>query len=215
MTTFHTLGTVPVSLLKASLICAAKDDCRAYLNSVHIVPALGHITSCDGHRLLLAKVAFELPEGIVIAPFTIPRALVEQAIKLGKKNDLLVLSIQTDIESDRTIQFQLWGLVASGKEFGDKYPEYTRIIPTAPSGETTHFNPEYLVDAQNALRLIADSRAYVTVSHNGLSPAVVTLHGFTSALAVIMPMRDESPDLTPTLTSLGLIHTTAPVALAA
>lgn len=182
-----------VSTLKAALYSAAKKDLRYYLNGVcleFISSAEPHINvvATDGHRLGAFREPLEYAEGEQKSDFNliIPRESVEMAIKsAGKRGTSLILESMPDG------RYQLGSVVFD--EVDGEFPVWQKIVPQSVTGETAYYNPEYLVDARDALRTYYGERASeYWLSHNGASPGV--MQADADAMILIMPMRRDKVD---------------------
>lgn len=182
-----------VSTLKAALYSAAKKDVRHYLNGVcleFISSAKPHINvvATDGHRLGAFREPLEYAGGEQKSDFNliIPRESVEMVIKsAGKRGTSLLLESMPDG------RYQLGSVVFGG--VNGKFPDWQKLVPQSVTGETAYYNPEYLVDARDALRTYYENRTReYWLNHNGTSPGV--MQADTDAMILIMPMRVDKVD---------------------
>lgn len=182
-----------VSTLKAALYSAAKKDPRYYLNGVRlefVSSAEPHINvvATDGYRLGAFREPLEYAEGEQKSDFNliIPRESVETAIKsAGKRGTSLLLESMPDG------RYLLGSAVFGGVD--GKFPDWQKIVPQSVTGETAYYNPEYLVDARDALRTYYENRTgEYWLNHNGASPGV--MQADTDAMILIMPMRQDKVD---------------------
>ena len=175
--------TIKTNELKALLLCAAKNDVRYYLNSIHFESTPGGIiaASTDGHRLLCINLPSEQAEGINAL---IPRALIEAAVKTK------AATIDISIEGDQVSLVSL-GLYNIGKLTEGVFPDYRRVIPNTVSGEAgSQFNNEYLTDFDKVGKLINGGKA--SVLQNSGSAALVKFDN-DAVIGVIMPFKHELP----------------------
>lgn len=141
---------VDSKIIKAIILAAAKKDIRFYLNGV-LVNAT-HIVATDGCRLHAYKHGQEWSHGEVIIPID----KVELALKMKTK--------QIEIFKDHI----------NGVSFtpiDGRFPDYMRVIPQnqAPAvGEIiASVNPEFLLDACKAVKLVTGAKAYPVLANVG------------------------------------------------
>lgn len=137
-------------IIKAIILAAAKKDIRYCLNGVLINTQ--HIVATDGARMHAFKHGQQWEHGEVI----IPTDKVELALKMKTK--------QIDIEKDNI----------NGIPFvtiDGKFPDYSRVIPQNPkttNGEImANINPEYLLDACKAVKLVTGAKDYPILANTG------------------------------------------------
>ncbi len=139
---------VPMQLLDAATICAAKKDVRFYLNGVAF--SHGHIVSTDGHRAFACLVG-GLNEDL---EFIIPTEAIKSFIKkVPAKTRIADCTVFYDPSTRH-------GEIHYGQEARElfiaidgKYPDWRRVFPQKiPTGEykgfVPQFNWQYLVDFQ-------------------------------------------------------------------
>lgn len=170
--------------LKAVLLAAGKKDLRYYLNGVHVTKH--HLVGTDGHRMHVVCHGGDWPYD----PVTIPRDACELAIK-GKT---------TTLEITPTAIGPI-----SYKPTGGTYPDYTRVMLSGNAPSTsieqgdmlTCIQPEYLKDADAAIKLIAgkggNSLARIGGSWVWSNPTLQI---------VVMPFRTHATPKTPAAYSL-------------
>lgn len=127
--------------LKAALLAAAKNDIRAYLNTVAINDR--HIVCTDGNRAHIIKHGGDWGHGTVL----IPRSAVELALKAK--------SISLEV-TPTTV-----GPVSYSQAAG-VYPDYMRIASGFSQGATSgplvaSLQPDQLRDAVAAVKLVTGS----------------------------------------------------------
>jgi len=182
--------------LKAALRIAAKQDIRYYLNGVHVEAdsTTTRLIATDGHRMLILH---RNSENGIQEPvsFTIPRAIVRQIIAGSGKG---LAHAQFDIQREGP---SLWSaplvhIGASARltfaQSDGKFPNWRTVVPTTISGKAAQLNPAYLAD-MNAAADDLGSR-FVSVTHNGSSPALVLPEGYIpwEFIGLVMPMRETS-----------------------
>ena len=189
-----------VSALAAALKCAGKNDVRYYLNGVYLDFPAGRIVATDGSRLFCGAIP-----SADCAPVIVPRDMVEKVLKANRalpkttrETCALIVNV-TAPGNVPTVQFNhaLAGAVFESAAIDVKFPDYARVIPDKVSGEPAGYNPEYLVDARDALLLYGERGRIlqgVNWGFNGTGPGVFDLPGIT-ALVVVMPLRCEVNEL--------------------
>ena len=170
--------------LKAALLAAGKKDIRCYLNGVHVTKH--HLVGIDGHRMHVVCHGGDWLHD----PVTIPREACELAVK-GK-----TASLELTPAAIGPIIY---------KPVDGTYPDYTRLLagPTAlgagiEQGDMlTCIQPEYLKDADTAIKLIAgkggNSLARIGGSWVWSNPTLQI---------VVMPFRTYASPKTPASYSL-------------
>jgi len=181
------------STLKAALYSAATKDVRYYFNGVNLefmhtpIPHI-NVVATDGHRLGVFHETLEYIEGEQSSDFNIiiPRDSVIAAIKsTGKRQTYMELASLDDGK------YQLENIVFAAID--GRFPDWQKLVPQSVTGEIAYYNPEYLVDARDALRTYYGERAgEYWLSHNGASPGV--MQADADAMILIMPMRQDKVD---------------------
>jgi DNA polymerase-3 subunit beta len=174
--------------LKASLLQAAKQDIRYYLNGICIETheKETRVIASDGHRLSVVRVPAE-NEGV--APGTqiiIPRSTVE-VMKISRASLNHALTIEGP---DAGGEYRVTGGfgVAVFKAVEGRFPDYRRVVPSETNGQPAQYEATYLVDMQKAATLLGSKRVYVRYSGNGA--AVVTCEKKEiDFVGVVMPQR--------------------------
>lgn len=157
--------------IKAILLSAAKKDIRYYLNGVLVNEK--HIVSTDGHRMTVIAHGQEWEHGDTI----IPRETLEMALKLKTKT----------IEITNTAVGPIAYTPLDGR-----FPDYKRVMPAlhcgADTGEVfTQINPDYLVDAMQAIKLVTGKTGQSLALVNN-----VFVWSSAQTMVVVMPMRTET-----------------------
>jgi DNA polymerase-3 subunit beta len=200
--------TIDHSIIKALLICAAKQDIRYYLKGISVdARADGTLVlvATDGHRLLAYPVAVDNIEALAPGEYVIPREALEavKPVKAGRT----VLPIQIDIvTAPDTPDPERVGVTIKGKTsitvtgatsavtapIDGKFPDWRRIVPASTSGEIAQFNADYVAGFGDVCKLLGGSYGPF-INHNGSAPSVVT--NLPGALGLIMPLRLDGDEL--------------------
>lgn len=141
---------VDSKILKAVILAAAKKDVRFYLNGVMVNGQ--HIVATDGARLHAYKHGQDWVHGEVIIPID----KVELALKMKTKH------IQIEKDYINGIAFT---------PIDGRFPDYMRVIPQnqkPAEGEImASVNPEFLLDACKAVKLVTGAKAYPVLANVG------------------------------------------------
>ena len=175
--------------LKALLLFAAKEDVRYYLKAVHI-EAWGdqaRLVTSDGHRLAVAKQI--LPEQVGRTSVLVPREAIEAAIKACPRgvNNVVIEVADADKPAGRDIVLSSGGIRQTVKEVDGRFTDWRRVMPAKTTGEKAHYQPEYLLDARKAYKLVSGSDHAPVLHHNGPDCGVFYLADWF--IAVVMPLR--------------------------
>ncbi len=199
--------TIDHSIIKALLICAAKQDLRYYLKGVLVDARVSDVTlvTTDGHRMLAYPVVADAVEAPAPGQYIIPREALEAVKPRKAGRHTLPITIEIVTAPDQPDPERA-GVMIKGKTsitvagatstvtapIDDKYPDWRRVLPKTVSGEPTQYNPEYVGDFGRIAELLGGKfRPYI--NHNGSSAAPVTNLG--PALGVIMPLRLDGDDV--------------------
>lgn len=193
--------TIDHNVIKALLICAAKQDVRHYLKGVLVDARATDVTlvTTDGHRMLAYPVATDAIEALAPGQYIIPREALEavKPCKAGRVTLPIAIEIvtapdQPDPErAGVTIKgktsITVTGATSTVTPLVDgKFPDWRRVMPKTVSGEFAQYQPEYVSGFGDICKLLG-GRFGPFINHNGGSAAPVTNLG--PALGVIMPMR--------------------------
>jgi len=198
--------TIDHSVIKALLICAAKQDVRYYLKGVCVDARASDVTlvTTDGHRMLAYPVATDAIEALTVGQYIIPREALE-AVKPCKAGRVtLPITIEIVTAPDQPDP-ERGGVTIKGKTsitvtgatsavtapIDGKFPDWRRVLPKTVSGEPTQYNPEYVSGFGDICKLLGGKYGPF-INHNGSSAAPVTNLG--PALGVIMPLRLDGDD---------------------
>lgn len=194
--------TVDHSIIKALLICAAKQDVRYYLKGVCIDARQNGdvvLVTTDGHRLLAYPVAVDAIEALAPGEYIIPREALE-AVKPAKAGRTMLPIIIDIVTAPDQPDPERAGVTIKGKTsitvtgatstvtapIDGKYPDWRRVMPASASGEVAQYQTEY-IDGFGTIAQLMGAKYGPYINHNGSSAAPVTNLG--AALGVIMPMR--------------------------
>ncbi len=198
------------NIIKALLICAAKQDIRYYLKGVCVdARADGTLllVATDGHRLLAYPIlgGANSVEGLAPGEYVIPREALE-AVKPAKVGRV-TLPIHIDIvTAPDTPDPERVGVTIKGKTtitvtgatsavtapIDGKYPDWRRIVPASTSGEIAQFNADYVSGFGDVCKLLGGKYGPY-INHNGGDCAVVT--NLSGALGILMPLRMDGDEL--------------------
>ena len=200
--------TVNVSAahIEAALQAVSKEETRYYLRGVFL-DARGFIAATNGHiafaarctdAIKLANTAFDLPgslPGIIV-----PHDSLLQADKAAGKPKGLFYVFERD---DAGLWWILFGNArVHFQPIDGSFPDWSRIIPTAPETETAaHYQPQYVTAMGAMAKALRNNRkgdaCMFHIHQAGEAPALVTFPNEDSTApradccAVMMPMRSH------------------------
>ena len=184
--------TFDAKSLRAAIHCAAKKDVRFYLNGVLVhVNSTKALTVCatQGHVMFACNVEY-CSEGEAFAPgfqIIVPYETIKALPKPSKYGDIVTLESLPDgsymLGNSRFIAID------------GRFPDYRRVIPSidakAPS-EPNHYNPEYLVTCNDALRTFFNGPKTISYKLTHLEGSGVVHDGRSDAVCVVMPLRGDA-----------------------
>lgn len=181
---------IPHTYIKASLLFAAKNDTRHYLNGALFERTANEarIAATNGRALVVMRWKCE---GATPMSVIIPRETLEIVARWKQPN---VNPLTVDITGpDATGRYT----VSQGDNAAlftpveGTFPPYRRVVPETLSGEVAQFDPEYVMAAQKACKLLVGKSGYVTMRHNGDGAAIADI-GHADTCIVVMPMRSDA-----------------------
>ena len=204
---------IPAAFIDAALCAVSKEETRYYLKGVFL-DARGFIAATNGHIAFAARCndAFKLqdvkPDAVshAMPGVIVPDTALRQANKAAGRAKGLCYVIERDANG-------LWWIIYGAarvhfEPVDGSFPDWTRIVPTAPETLTAaHYQPQYVAamgDMSKALRDgKKDAAPFFRIHQAGENPALVTFDRPTESvtdkpgprtdcLAVIMPMRCKS-----------------------
>jgi len=178
-----TTTTINARHLCAAIHCAGKNDVRYYPNGVYVeaLPDETRVAATDGIKLGVFRSATANPEPFSI--IIIPRATVEAFVKLVKGVKFVDLTI-----TDGTGRLSWASDSLLFDPIDARFPQYRRIFPQAPSGETAQFNPELLTAFSKVAKALG-AKACPEIVHNGSGAALVRINAVHDFAGVLMPFR--------------------------
>lgn len=204
--------TLDHSVVKALLICAAKQDVRYYLKGVCVdARANGDVVlvTTDGHRMLAYPVATDAIEALAPGQYIIPREALEavKPCKAGRVTLPITIEIVTapDMPDETRPGVTIKGktsITVTGATsavtapIDGTYPDWRRVLPAKATGELAQYSGHYMADFHTIAGLLSDSKSPMApiVHHNGTGFTLVTRLG-AGALGVIMPVRYDIEDM--------------------
>jgi DNA polymerase III sliding clamp (beta) subunit (PCNA family) len=182
------------ALAAANIFAASSKEYRYYLQGVNVRRSGDEhiiLEATDGYRLVALRYALEIDaetDFVGFKSFVIPSSLISR-IKLHKIIDLGTIEVSTDMR----ITIHYVGTFYSESAIDCNYPDTRRLAPQTVDGILAQFKPKYLASFIKAGKLFNSKQETITVSHNGIGPALVnwvqdakkTVEGF----GVIMPIR--------------------------
>ena len=179
--------------LKAAARFAASDakDRREALHGVLVEasPAGVRLVATDGHAMLVVRAAAGEPDtdtwtGIIPADAV-------KAVLAWKGNRTLPITL---IPSEPACQLTR----ATGAYFlfvpaPGPFPDYRKVIPKAPSGEASFYDPDFLVKFKRAAEDLGSDKGLFGLRQGGDGSGLVYISD--DAVGVIMPMRSGGLDV--------------------
>jgi hypothetical protein len=214
MTDTTTTVNVAAEFIDAALCAVSKEETRHYLKGVFI-DARGFIAATNGHIAFAARCndAFKLQDcrpaydsaGHCLPGIIVPSEALTQAIKAAGRAKGLFMVFERDVQG------QWWILYGNARvaftPVDGSFPDWTRIIPTAPETLTAaHYQPQYIAAIGNMAKALRDGKkdatSFFKLHQNGENPALVTFDRKvdditdasgprTDCCAVLMPMRTK------------------------
>jgi len=181
--------TIRTSTIKAAIHCAAVHDVRHYLKGALFEFKHGdaphvNIVSIDGHRLSAFREPLKYSAEAQTADYSIivPLDVLKQSAKA--KTPRVVLESMPD--GRYMLNYVVFAPIDG------KFSDYRRVLPTTFTGEAAQYQPEYLLDAKNALRdfyqVKTEDWLGAKLEQNGTGAAAVHC-GKSDSVVVIMPAR--------------------------
>ena len=186
---------IPIRLLKAALICTAKQDVRWYLTGVAVKD--GAVSSTDGHRMFTCEI--DVPKDYEII---IPRDALTLFLKQVKKEHLDLHAQITQVK-DEVYKLQVVNLKKGEllfveqlfKQIDSKFPDVKKVIPNPIERQECmpYYDWKYLVDFQKIAEILGGCNGYfglIVTGKNTSSVIDLSLTNFKNAIGVVMPKRD-------------------------
>lgn len=175
--------TLPVEVLQAALLFAAKKDVRYYLNGIHFGYKDGFIevVATDGCALFAARVKTD--QDLNGLDVIIPRDAVSSVGKSG--------SVGIVLDGDN-VEVSYGASTITTKPIDGNFPAWRRIVPASTTGEAARLDPKYMVAAEKAAKALKLKDTQLTYQFNGKGGAIVQFNGCEfQAFAIIMPFRNN------------------------
>ena len=172
--------------LKAAARFAATDpkDARLTLHGVLVEasPAGVRLVATDGCALLVVRAAGE-PDTDTWTGI-IPSDVIKAALAWKGNKTLPIILIPGEPECRLT---RATGEALIFVPVVGTFPDYRKVIPAAPNGTHSHYNPDFLVKFKRASEDLGSEKGMYSLLPGGDGSGLVYLTG--DAVGVIMPMR--------------------------
>jgi len=172
-------------LKAAARFCADPKDRRETLHGVLVEasPAGVRLVATDGHVMLVARAAgdAETDTWTGIVPSDVIKAAL--AWKGGKSLPIILIPGEPECRLTRATTGDALVFVPAPGPF----PDYRKVIPAAPSGAASFYDPDLLVKFKRAAEDLGSDLGLYGLLPGGDGPGLVYLTG--DAVGVIMPMR--------------------------
>ena len=176
--------------LKAAARFAAQDQKRLALHGVLVEasPAGVRLTATDGAALLVVRAAGE-PDTDTWAGI-IPADVIKAALawKGSKSLPIVLVPGEPECRLTRATGEALLFVPAPGP-----FPDYRKVIPKAPSGAASFYDPDFLVRFKRAAEDLGSEKGLFGLLQGGDGSGLVYLTA--DAVGVIMPMRSGKLDI--------------------
>ena len=176
--------------LKAAARFAAQDQKRLSLHGVLVEasPAGVRLVATDGHVLLVQRAAADADTdtwtGIV--PSDVIKAAM--AWKGSKSLPIILIPGEPECRLTRATGEAVVFVPAPGP-----FPDYRKVIPAAPSGAASFYDPDLLVRFKRAAEDLGSEKGLFDMTQGGDGFGLVYLTA--DAVGVIMPMRSGGLDV--------------------
>ena len=170
--------------LKAAARFAATDPKRLTLHGVLVEasPAGIRLAATDGHALLVARAAADTDTdtwtGII--PIDVVKAAL--AWKGNKSLPIILIPGEPECRLTRATGEALVFVPVAGT-----FPAYRKVVPAAPDGKPSFFDPDLLVKFKRAAEDLGSDKGLFGLLPGGDGSGLVYLTG--DVVGVIMPMR--------------------------
>ena len=184
--------TIERNKLKAAARFAASDpkDNRLSLHGVLVEasPAGVRLVATDGHVLLVQRAAGDVDTDTWTG--IIPSNAIKAALawKGGKALPIWLTPGEPECRLTRATGEALVFTPAPGP-----FPDYRRVIPKAPNGEASFYDPDLLVRFKRAAEDLGSEKGLFDLLPGGDGPGLVYLG--EDAVGVVMPMRSGALDV--------------------
>jgi DNA polymerase-3 subunit beta len=176
-------------LKAAARFAADTKDLRRTLHGVLVEasPAGVRLTATDGHVLLVVRAAGE-PDTDTWTGI-IPADVVKAALawKGGKALPIVLIPGEPECRLTRATGEALVFVPVAGP-----FPDYRKVIPAAPSGAASFYDPDLLARFKRAAEDLGSEKGLFGLLPGGDGPGLVYLTA--DAVGVIMPMRGRGLD---------------------
>lgn len=213
-------ATINLRALNAISLCASDEETRYYLNGVLVeLEANGvRYVATNGHILAGHRDAYpgEATENLLTGAFIIPAAICK-AFKLVTSDvmNLATLTLRDDgrLELTRGDESRVFDAIDG------TFPDYMRVIPSAPNGKPAHYNPAYLAIMQkvgSVLRAAKRGSAVIPqIAQDDSGPGLINWLELPESFGVIMPVRVSEKPSVPEWAKARADYTVAEIAQAA
>ena len=170
--------------LKAAARFAATDpkDARLTLHGVLVEasPAGVRLAATDGHALLVARAAGEPDTWTGIIPADVVKAAL--AWKGNRNLPIILIPGEPECRLTRATGEALVFVPVAGP-----FPDYRKVVPAAPDGKPSFFDPDLLVRFKRAAEDLGSDKGVFGLLPGGDGPGLVYLTA--DVVGVIMPNR--------------------------
>ena len=180
--------------LKAAARFAATDpkDARLTLHGVLVEasPAGVRLAATDGHALLVARAAADTDTDTDTWVGIIPIDVVKAALAWKGNRNLPIILIPGEPECRLT---RATGEALVFVPVAGTFPAYRKVVPAAPDGIHSHYDPDLLVRFKRAAEDLGSEKGLFSLLPGGDGSGLVYITG--DVVGVIMPIRSGALEL--------------------
>jgi hypothetical protein len=180
---------VSAKLLAAVAKFAARNEVRYYLEFVRVEPhpKVGVLLiASDGHRMAVVyDQTGRAAEPVAIRPVTFPRTRDDETLVHYSEG-------RAAIAPQRFVSAECY---RDGAPIVGRYPLWRNVLGgrALKQGEVGSFNPKYLADCEAICRAFNRAHPMISVFSDGHKGALIKFDSGVQAIALIMPMRANTP----------------------
>ena len=155
----HNAGII--AAMKRVRFAISNEETRYYLNGVYFGNYNGApvIVATDGHRLAMQTIAI-LPDALT--GLIVPHGLVDYLVSRKVEPNFVAGAISTS--GAPSVRFDYDGLTVKARTIDGTFPDFTRVIPKAPTKRATFDRQKLLTALKRIAAMIGRDMAFVKLS---------------------------------------------------
>jgi len=171
-------------LKAAARFAADSKDLRLSLHGVLVEasPAGVRLVATDGHAMLVARAAGDVDTDTWTG--IIPADVIKAALAWKGNKSLPIILIPGEPECRLT---RATGEAVVFVPVAGPFPDYRKVIPKAPDGKPSFYDPDFLVKFKRAAEDLGSEKGLFGLRQNGDGAGLIYLTD--DAVGVVMPMR--------------------------